>query len=603
MMQKAPNARSGLVARLAGLAVFGLGACIQLGACSDDRAGFTNPTQGFDDSTEMDAGECADTCSLDGRSVIRCTGEVVPCATELACGAGRCQAPCDAAAASASSNGCAFYLQPPLLISTKEFSQSCYATYVVNTSAIPVDLRLEYEGKELDLSKSIYTSSGPATLTPHKGPISPGDGVIVFVSDRVERSDRPEAEDRGYIGCPDGVTPALRYDYYPTGTQFGSSFHLSASAPVSAASIFPFGGAASFVPSGTLLLPVATWTKEAVLINAWSQGRTYPPGLQVVASEDDTEVTIVPRVAIQDGAGIVGTPAGVPAVYRLEKGQFLQLVQQQELTGSILTSTKPITTFGGHACSDIPSDVGTCDIIGTQIPAFEQWGSEYVGVGYRPRLGDEREPVPYRIVAARDGTRLSYDPAIPPGAPLELNAGELATFASGTGEAFVVRTQDAEHPIYVAAYMTGQGGDYWGSGRDFDTHGDPELVNVIPTGQYLNKASFYADPTYAETSLVVVRAKTDGEFKDVILDCLGGPVTGFAPVGNGGTYEFARVDISKGRQPGVTSGKNRCYYGAHSLHSEGAFTATLWGWDFCSSYAFPSGMATRKLVAAPLVTK
>ncbi|MDF2696598.1 MAG: hypothetical protein K0S65_4981, partial [Labilithrix sp.] len=499
-----------------------------------------------------------------------------------------------------SSNGCEFYLQPPLLLATILFSQSCYATYVVNTSTVPVDLALEYEGRALDLSKSMYrTAPGETTLTPHTGSISPGDGVVLFVSDRPNRPYRPATEDTGYIGCPTGTTAALYYDYYPKGTQFGSSFHLRANAPVSAAAIYPFGGAASVSPSATLLLPVSTWSKENILINAWAAGRAFPPGVQIVASEDDTDVTIVPTNDIQDGIGVVGSPAGVPATYRLQKGQFLQLIQQQELTGSFVTSTKPTSTFGAHVCLDVPSDVGTCDISATQIPAFEQWGSEYVGVGYRPRLGNEHEPMPYRIVAARDGTRLDYDPVVPRGAPLELNAGEMATFASGVGDAFVVRTQDAEHPIYLAQYMSGQAGDYWGSGRDFAGIGDPEFVNVVAAGQYLTAASFFADPTYSETSLVVVRAKTDGEFKDVILDCLGGPVPEFRPVGTRGDYEFARVDLSKRARPGVKS----CYYGAHRLRSDGAFAATLWGWDSTASYAYPSGMATRRLVKAPLLTK
>ncbi len=68
------------------------------------------------------------------------------------------------------------------------------------------------------------------------------------------------------------------------------------------------------------------------------------------------------------------------------------------------------------------------------------------------------------------------------------------------------------------------------------------------------RARARSDPTYAETSLVIVRARTDGEFKDVTLECLGGPVPDFRPVGTRGDYEFARVDRSKRGRPGTTSG-------------------------------------------------
>lgn len=47
-------------------------------------------------------------------------------------------------------------------------------------------------------------------------------------------------------------------------------------------------------------------------------------------------------------------------------------------------------------------------------------------------------------------------------APVAMSARETAIFTSGAGDAFVVRTQDPEHPIYLAAYM--RGGDIGGAG-------------------------------------------------------------------------------------------------------------------------------------------
>jgi IgGFc binding protein len=184
---------------------------------------------------------------------------------------------------------------------------------------------------------------------------------------------------------------------------------------------------------------------------------------------------------------------------------------------------------------------------------------------------------------------------------------EQAIFSSGTGDAFVVRTQDAEHPVYLAAYMSGGEGDFV-SKASFGARGDPDFVNVVATGQYMSTYSFFADPTYAETSLVIVRAKQNGRFEDVWLECAGnlgaakgdGDV-GFRPVGTRGEYEFARVDLSKNRKPGDTFGDRVCRTGLQQMRSEGPFTATLWGWDKAVSYAYPGGMAQRKLVDTPLV--
>ncbi|MBX3214525.1 MAG: IgGFc-binding protein [Labilithrix sp.] len=573
------------------VALFGVALFASAGACGDERNAFDNGPAGFEELPDVDAGDCPFQCSIDGRAVVRsCSGEVVEtCPPEQACGAAQCQEPCSASAADRSSNGCEFYFQLPA-----SSDRSCYATFVVNTSTQPVDLALSLDAEPLDISKSTFrTRPGDATLVQHEGPLAPGESVVVFIS-----GGNPLASEEGTrVPCPSGVVPAAEPASL-TRTGIGSSFHLRASTPVSLVAMYPFGGADSHLPTATLVLPVVTWGTQHLVVNPW-EANTGRPNTQIVAAEDGTEVTIVPTKPIQDGKDVLGTPAKVPATYRLDKGQYLQLLQYDELSGSIVTSNKPTTTFGGHTCAFVPSASGACDTLWQQIPAFEQWGSEYVGVGYRPRAGSESETMPYRIVAARDGTRLDYDPAIPVGAPTEMSAGEVVTFPAGVGDTFVVRTQDADHPIYVAAYMTGFHGNYYGSGP-MGGQGDPEFVNVVPAGQWLSSYSFYADPTYKETSLVVVRAKHHGKFEDVWLECAG-DLPDFRPIGTRGEYEYTRVDLSRDGGPGQSFGDKTCTTGLQRMKSAGPFTATLWGWAFAASYAYPGGMAHRKLVTNPLL--
>ncbi len=584
---------SARIPTVAAVSLIGLAFFAAAAACGDDRTGFErypyDPYGGDDD-----AGECPLQCALDGRSVVRpCTGEVVEeCSPEQACGGGKCQDPCAAAAADQSSNGCEFYFQsPPPWVDAPD---NCYATFIVNTSAQATEVSLELAGKPLDVSKAMFrTNPGDETLIPHSGPVPPGESVILFVSDHDPEQPLTGAH---YVACPAGVVPAVLSGLSSSDTSFGSSYHLKATKPVSLVAMYPFGGAASFLPAATLLLPVVTWAKQHIIVNPW--GGEWGLATQIVAAEDDTEVTILPTAEIQNGTGVKGAAAKAPATYRLGKGQNLQFIQSSDLSGSIVASNKPTTTFGGHRCANIPTTGGACDTLHQQIPAFEQWGSEYVAVGYRPRTGNEHETMPYRIVAARDGTRLDYDPAIPSGAPTEMRAGESVTFPAGTGDAFVVRTQDAEHPIYVAAYMTGFEGGYSGS-PPTGHWGDPEFVNVVPAEQYLSSYSFYADPSYPETSLVIVRAKTGGAFKDVALECAG-VLSDWKPVGTRGEYEFRRVDLAREHGPGETFGDKVCQNGLQRMRSEGPFTATVWGWGSAASYAYPGGMAHRKLVTRPL---
>lgn len=573
--------------------------------CSKPRDRFdTAPSGRFEEDAggPPDAG-CPLQCSADLRSVVRsCDGDVVEvCPPALACGEGGCIDPCTAAAQAQGSVGCEFFMLPPP--TNRQFARSCYAAYVVNAQPTAADLRIELGGQVLDLSGAVFTfAPGTGNITPHEGAIQPGEGVVVFLADPEDKSGA-----RNPVACPSSVKPLTTewpISTFTNGLSMGAAFRLVTSAPVTASTIYPFGGAKSFVPSATLLLPVAGWGKQHVLVGAWERlpagdgAPTSVPGVQIVAAEDDTEIAIRPKVDIKDGelGGDVlrGASKGTLTTYVLARGQSLQIMQLEDPTGSVIESNKPTSVFGGHECMMIPSDVCCCDADQQQLPALEQWGHEYVVVGSRPRAGLALESSPYRIVAAFDGTELYYDPAPPGGAPRTMGAGDVATF--WTAEPFVVRSQDAEHPVYVAQYMTGA--------NLAGTQGDPEFVNVVPAGQYLTSYAFYADPTFAETSLVVVRQKRGDHFEGVTLECAGGDVPDFRPVGTDGRFEYAYVDLTRGAQPvSVLPGGPPCGHGLTRLRSNGSFSATLWGWDSYSSYAYPGGMGQRKLVTGSLVVR
>ena len=567
-----------------------------IAACGDDRGGFNQNDHAFETEPEggaPDAERCFRQCSLDGRSIIdSCTGGVLEtCADDLACGAAKCQEPCAAAEADRSSNGCDFYFTKP-----RHFRPdigSCFATFVVNASNKPATVTLERKGEELDVSRALFRAVPNSTdLEPLTGPIPPGESAILFVADW--DPDKPrDPFDRGqnHTSCPTEAKPALEADFQLFSSGIGDAFRLKSNVPVGVTWMYPYGGAGTHYPTATLVLPVSAWAKEHVVVNGWEASGFGTPVTQIFAAEDDTEVTILGTKDVGSGEGFTGAAAGMPAKITLSKGQFAQIVQSEELTGSFVFSNKPTVTLGGQGCVYLPTGVGTCDTLAQQIPPFEQWGSEYVGVGYRPRTKNTAEEVWYRMVGGRDGTELEYDPVKPPGAPLKLEAGELALFTARTNDAFVVRSRDAEHPFYLGMHMTGC--------IPYDSMGDPEFVNVVPSGQYMSSYSFYADSTYPEHSLVIVRKKTHGDFKDVWLECAG-DLPDWKPIDNAGQYEYRRVDLSRRFKPGDSFGDKQCRTGLQRMRSEGAFSATLWGWGVAASYAYPGGMAFRKLVETPL---
>ena len=584
-------------------AVLGLGFVASgTGGCSDERDGFAPPNAGFltDAGSEAAAPEeCFQQCSLDGRAVIdSCTGEALEqCADDQACGAAKCQEPCAAAEAARSSNGCNFYFAMHRYEQT--WPQSCYAAFVVNTSNQPATLTLERKGEKLDISNAVFRAVSNSTELEHlEGAIPPGESAILFLSDWDRGKARTVGEKAYHIGCPYGTKPAIEADFGTFNSAIGDAFRLASDVPVGLTSMYPYGGAASFIPSATLVFPVSAWAKEHVVVNGWEA--TYGnPMTQIYASEDDTEVTLIGKVNVGNGSGFKGAAAGDPMTIRLQKGQFAQIVQTAELTGSLVFSNKPTITLGGNTCAFLPHQAGACDTLAQQIPPFEQWGTEYAGVGYRPRTAGEDELIWYRLVAARDGTELDYEPVKPAGAPLTMAAGELALFRARASEPFIIRSRDAEHPFYLGAHMSGGGGDPNFGIPTFGGMGDPDFVNVVPTGQYMSSYSFYADSTYPEHSLVIVRKKTRGEFKDVWLECAGN-LPDFRPIDTAGQYEYTRVDLSRLFRPGDKFGDKQCRTGLQRMKSEGPFAATLWGWGSYASYGYPGGLANRKLVGFSL---
>jgi IgGFc binding protein len=562
-----------------------------LGTSCSKRDYEPEPTREF--PRDVDASACVGTrCSRDLHQVIdACTGSVLEtCPPDQGCGAnGKCMTACDAVRDVQGSLGCDFVALPP--DSAADGSNgSCFAAFVGNTWDQPVSVRVEYDGRELDTTGHVYIpelDGGKLAYRVLDEPLPPGKVAILFMAQAAKPS-VPGDGSHSFTACPPAVQPLLSIDPIEHGTALTKSFRIRSDRPVSAYSIWPYGGALSYVSSATLLLPTSSLGSNYMLMNGWeysSLGKGTP-GAQLVATEDGTEVKLTPVVNLADGKGVKGSAAGETATYSLNKGQVLQFSSFQEFNGSPVEANKPIAVFGGASCMNIPITEYACDAASQQFAAVNQWGNEYVGVRYRSRLGEaaeNAEVVPWRIMAAVNDTVLSFDPEPPPGAAEKLASGEATMF--WTSRPFTVRSQDSDHPIFMSAYMT--------SGGPYGANGDPEFVNVVPTGQYLDHYVFYADVTYAETSLTFVRQKAELGFQDVTLDCAG--VLGdWKPVGNDGAFEFTRVDLSRGFAP-VTVNGNQCHIGPHEAKSDGPFTVTVWGWDASVSYAYPAGMGSRPL--------
>jgi hypothetical protein len=563
-----------------------------IAACSTTRE--IDPPPGFPDATTPDAG-CV-RCSPDLKQVLNgCEGSddvvVEQCNPDQGCGnSGKCVDACLAAAQTLGSLGCDFWtVMPPT--SLGEGQGNCLAALVANTWDRPVTISADFGSDPIDNIHDVtYTVSrndlGPV-YTPLKGPLPVGEVAVIFLSDEGEAGTNK-------IPCP--KQPARNSAADLQGTGLSKAYHIKTDAPVSAYSMFAYGGAAAYVPAATLLLPASSWTTDYVAVSpfdfepAKGRGRSH----QIIATEDGTEVTVKPTANILGAPGVEGTALGMPKTWTLSKGQVLQVLGDSLSGSSIHATNHPVGVFGGALCSDIGSS--PCDVLHQQIPPFAEWGTEYAVVPFRPRFAsaeaDTREQVPYTIVGGADGTELTYEPSRPANAPETLGSRETVTFI--TDKIFVVKSQDAQHPFHVNVYMTSAG--YGGGQEGQYTLGDPEFVNVPAADQYLDRYVFLTDFSFPETALTFVRRKTKTGFMPVELECAG-EITGWQPVGLSGEYEFAWVRLTSAFVPQKFA-KGDCGYGRQEAHSKGTFAVTVWGTAVDASYGYVGGTGLRPANAA-----
>lgn len=472
----------------------------------------------------------------------------------------------------------------------------CFAVFVANTSPVAAKVTATFAGQDIDAAShtKIPRGSGKSLSYDDYDPatgIMPGDvGIVFLAGPPTTGTVRSQANFNTPMECP--VTPALSSLTQLHGTGKGAAIHVTTTAPVVAYQMLPYGGGSAAVTGATLLLPSNVYGNNYIAVGGYDgtmQHGWAAPSMNIVASEDATTVTILPKVNLVQGGGVAPAMANQPTTYMLNAGEQLQFTQSDDFAGSPIQSDKPIGLFAGVPCVGVPLGMNYCDHVEQQIPSVQQLGHEYVAAPYRPRTS-VAENSPWRVIGAVDGTVLHYSTDV--GGPTTLASGQVVEFTTGTP--FVVSSQDKDHPFFIAGYMTGAATLYdpvHGEG-----YGDPEFVRSVPTDQYMNRYVFFTDPTYPETNLVVTRVKGDKGFVDVSLDCAG-TLSGWQDMD--ATHQFTRIDLV--RHDFVPQGK--CDNGRHEMTSDAPFGLTVWGWGTPEtttftgyvSYGYPAGQNVAQL--------
>jgi len=170
-----------------------------------------------------------------------------------------------------------------------------------------------------------------------------------------------------------------------------------------------------------------------------------------------------------------------------------------DLTGSYITSDKPIAVFSGHERAAAPFDLEynygdvSRDHLIEQVPPISAWGKRYIVVN----AGQDRASArasggdAVRILSAFDNTHVKINGV----QTYTLGRGEHCDFLSGSASLI-----ESDVPILVAHFMQSQTAGY-------DDMGDPDLTMARPIEDFANEYTlppWHDALTFTEPHLLVI---------------------------------------------------------------------------------------------------
>ncbi|MBK9249300.1 MAG: T9SS type A sorting domain-containing protein [Ignavibacteria bacterium] len=305
-----------------------------------------------------------------------------------------------------------------------------------------------------------------------------------------------------------------------------------------------------------------------------------PSQFAVVASEDATTITITLPTKV------INSRQGGPRIREitLNKGQVYLLQAKpstnDDLTGSHITSNKPIAVFGSQQRAAIPYDYnGNRDFLIEEMPAVSKWGYDaYLLPLPKPNKGTGNYNLDiFRILASEDGTQVTINKRL----VKTLKAGDF--YEGDLTEAAAI-TSSA--PILVSLYKKSTGGD--------DNSSDPYMMLVPPAEQFLKSYRWINSQVYDTTTerrwtgrryedVQVIKPIYDQQF--VIVVAPNSAVTSvkldnatpkekFIAIPNS-DYSFATISVQDG---------------VHTISADSGIGIYVFGYGNADSYGYIGGM-------------
>ena len=276
---------------------------------------------------------------------------------------------------------------------------------------------------------------------------------------------------------------------------------------------------------------------------------TLPSNILIVACEDNTTIT---------------TPS---TTITLNMQQTYLIRDTRDLSGTRVVSTKPISFFSGHQCTDIPNGIGACDLLTEQVPPTNTWGNFFLGASF---LGKSSGAI-YRVLTASDSTTVTVNctTMAQPTTYILSTAGSWREFHAPANSFCSI---ESNNPVLVMEYT---------QGFDLDNIGDPLMTMIPPVEQYSNNYVFNVLPEFGTNYITIYVAPEYFQPDRVFVDD-----------SNLLTDSWTAVYCSTGALCGYITGQNLTA-GEHSLYHTDANArvgVSAYGFNRYNSYGYPGGL-------------
>jgi len=302
----------------------------------------------------------------------------------------------------------------------------------------------------------------------------------------------------------------------------------------------------NFTTDAFLALPTDILGTDYIYLNYKDNGNGHLMG--IIGTQNNTTVTITPKIALGPH------PANIPYNITLQQGETYEILQQtanSELTGSTITSDKPIGLMGVHRCVNVPIGICCCDHIVEMLFPTNTWGKNFITYPLATRLNGDH----WRILASENATTVSID-----GVPQPLiNSGDYIEISLTAGASI-----NSDKPVMVAQYCNSQSVD--------NVVSDPFMMLIPPYEQFLAAYTVSTPASgFAQNFINVV--VPNAIVGSMTLDGVPVPSVNFTPIGATG-FSGAQLPVA---------------LGSHNLSGSLPFGCFVYGYDSFDSYGYPGG--------------